>query len=93
MAELAAPLVAGNDLTTMSAATGTDLTKRAVIAVDQDPQGPAGTPRNEGWRALGAYQPPANGDRAVVLFNATDHEAAIATPRRVAIPPSYGLVH
>ena len=45
---LAAPLIAGNDLRSMSAATKTTLTNTEVIAVDQDPlgvQGPAASRR------------------------------------------------
>jgi len=41
-AMLAAPLIAGNDLCTMSESTRTILTNRAVIAVDQDPLGVQG---------------------------------------------------
>jgi len=39
---LAAPLIAGNDLRSMSAATRTTLTNSEVIAVDQDPLGMQG---------------------------------------------------
>jgi hypothetical protein len=39
---LAAPLIAGNDLRSMSAATRTTLTNTEVIAVDQDPLGMQG---------------------------------------------------
>ena len=39
---LAAPLIAGNDLRSMSATTKTTLTNAEVIAVDQDPLGIAG---------------------------------------------------
>ncbi|MGD0835736.1 MAG: glycoside hydrolase family 27 protein, partial [Polyangia bacterium] len=42
-AMLAAPLIAGNDITTMSAATTAILTNADVIAVDQDPLGKQGT--------------------------------------------------
>jgi alpha-galactosidase len=41
-AMLAAPLIAGNDLRSMSAATKTTLTNSDVIAVDQDPLGMQG---------------------------------------------------
>jgi alpha-galactosidase len=39
---LAAPLIAGNDLRSMSAATKATLTNTEVIAVDQDPMGVQG---------------------------------------------------
>ena len=39
---LAAPLIAGNDLRSMSAATKATLTNAEVIAVDQDPMGAQG---------------------------------------------------
>ncbi len=78
-AEMAAPLIAGNDLTTMSPATAAILTNRAVIAVDQDPLGRQGYPvSNSGGRWV-LTKPLANGDRAVVLFNETTNTAAIAT--------------
>ena len=41
-AMLAAPLIAGNDLRSMSAATKATLTNSEVIAVDQDPMGMQG---------------------------------------------------
>ncbi len=42
-AMLAAPLLAGNDLRSMSATTTTTLTNTEVVAVDQDPLGAQGT--------------------------------------------------
>jgi alpha-galactosidase len=72
---LAAPLLAGNDLRTMTPAIKAILTNKEVIAVDQDKLGkqgvrisPSGTARNDGnlevWaRAL------ADGGQAVGLFN------------------------
>ncbi len=66
---LAAPLLAGNDLSTMKPETVALLTNREVIAIDQDPAGKEGDRvRAEGpmeiWsRAL------ADGSTAVALFN------------------------
>ena len=78
-AELAAPLIAGNDLTHMSHDIFSILTNGAVIAVDQDPLGAQGYPvTNRGGRWV-LTKPLANGDRAVVLFNQTDRNATIAT--------------
>lgn len=78
-AEMAAPLIAGNDLTAMTQDTRRILTNRAVIAVDQDPlgrQGYAVASANGQWVLT---KPLANGDRAVVLFNQTDSPATITT--------------
>lgn len=78
-AELAAPLIAGNDLTHMSHAVFSILTNSAVIAVDQDALGVQGYPvtnRNGQWVLT---KPLANGDRAVVLFNQTNRSATIST--------------
>lgn len=66
---LAAPLLAGNDLRTMSAATEEILLDREVIAVDQDPAGHQGKriTKNgdlEVWSRLLA-----DGSQAVGLFN------------------------
>ena len=66
---LAAPLMAGNDLSTMSEETRRILTNREVIAVDQDPLGVQGhrAVRNgdtEIW-----VRPLEGGNQAVVLLN------------------------
>jgi len=66
---LAAPLIAGNDLSTMSAATTAILTNREIIAVDQDSLG------IEGRRAVRLadteiwVRPLVGGSQAVVLLN------------------------
>ena len=68
-AMLAAPLIAGNDLSTMSAVTTAILTNREVIAVDQDALG------IEGHRAVAGgdteiwVRPLAGGSQAVALLN------------------------
>jgi alpha-galactosidase len=66
---LAAPLIAGNDLSRMTPFTIELLTNREVIAVDQDPAGKQGyRVRQEGpfevW-----MKPMADGSRVVGLFN------------------------
>jgi alpha-galactosidase len=66
---LAAPLIAGNDLTKMTPATLTILTNPEVVAVDQDPGGAQGhrvrqTGPLEVW-----VKPLADGSKAVGLFN------------------------
>ncbi len=71
-AMLAAPLMAGNDMTAMSAETQSILLNKEVIAVDQDALGLAGE-RLRG--AAGPLQiwtrPLAGGDTAVLLLNET----------------------
>jgi alpha-galactosidase len=68
-AMLAAPLIAGNDLSKMDADTLRILTNKDVIAVDQDPLG------KQGQRALKEgdlevwVRPLQGGEHAVVLFN------------------------
>lgn len=78
-AELAAPLIAGNDLTEMSAASRAILLNRRVIAVDQDPLGVQGypVPNSAGYWVL--TKPLADGSRTVVLFNQTGWPATIST--------------
>lgn len=86
-AEEAAPLIAGNDLRSMSPATRAILTNRAVIAVDQDRLGMQGhcVYQNEGRWVL--TKPLAGGARAVVLFNQTGTTATItATARQLGLP-------
>ncbi|MGA8151366.1 MAG: glycoside hydrolase family 27 protein [Terriglobales bacterium] len=66
---LAAPLLAGNDLSKMSAETLAMLTNKEVIAVDQDPLGIQG----DRVSAVGPLEiwskPLAGGSKAVALFN------------------------
>jgi alpha-galactosidase len=78
-AEMAAPLIAGNDLTMMSPVTRSILTNAAVIAVDQDPLGRQGYPASNADGHWVLTKPLANGDRAVVLFNETNKAATIST--------------
>jgi alpha-galactosidase len=68
-AMLAAPLIAGNDLRTMSAETAAILTNPGVIAVDQDPLGIQGYKhRDEGEREIWV-RPLEGGDWAVAALN------------------------
>ncbi|KAA2247290.1 alpha-galactosidase [Solihabitans fulvus] len=79
-AEMAAPLIAGTDLRTMSPATREILTNRDLIAVDQDPLGAQGRPVTDGADGHWALSKPlADGSRAVTLFNETDAPATIST--------------
>jgi alpha-galactosidase len=69
---LAAPLLAGNDLTTMSPETRAMLTNREVIAIDQDRAGHQGDRvKAEGQLEIWA-KPLAGGAKAVGLFNTSD---------------------
>jgi alpha-galactosidase len=71
---LSAPLMAGNDLTSMSAETLEILSNREVIALDQDPLGKQATRvlAREGIEVW--VKPLSNGDRAVGVFNRADVE-------------------
>jgi len=72
---LAAPLMAGNDLRTMSAETRDILTNREVIAVDQDVLGRQGTRllAREGVEIWA--KPLRDGARALCLFNRGEAQA------------------
>jgi alpha-galactosidase len=77
-AMLAAPLIAGNDLSAMSPETRAILTNREVIAVDQDPLGQQGrrvakTGDLEVWA-----RPLKGGGRAVILLNRGKASARIS---------------
>jgi alpha-galactosidase len=79
---LAAPLLAGNDLATMTPATVALLTNPEVIAIDQDPRGIQG---ERVWvkGALEAWvKPLVDGSKAVGLFNRSDttRDAQAAVP-------------
>ncbi|MFF4568012.1 ricin-type beta-trefoil lectin domain protein [Streptomyces sp. NPDC001410] len=68
-----APLLAGNDLTTMSSETAAALKNQDVIAVDQDPRGLQGVKVAEDTTGLQVYGKvlAGTGNRAVVLLNRT----------------------
>jgi len=74
---LAAPLLAGNDLSKMSPSTLAMLTNKEVIAVDQDPLGKQG----DRVSAVGPTEiwskPLSNGALAVALFNRADSPSPI----------------
>ena len=74
---LAAPLLAGNDLSTMTPETQAILTNREVIAIDQDPAGRQGDRvKAEGGLEIWA-RPLAGGAQAVGMFNLTDQPAYV----------------
>jgi len=66
---LAAPLIAGNDLTRMTPYTQEMLTNREVIAVDQDPLGKQGFPVVQEGPFEVWQKPMADGSVVVGLFN------------------------
>ncbi len=74
---LAAPLLAGNDLSKMTPSTLALLTNKEVIAVDQDPLGKQG----DRVSAVGPTEiwskPLSNGAQAVALFNRADSSSPI----------------
>ncbi len=77
---LAAPLLAGNDLRSMSPAILEILTNRDVIAVNQDKEGKQGsriskTGDQETWA-----RPLAGGARAVAIFNRATEPATLTIP-------------
>jgi alpha-galactosidase len=66
---LAAPLIAGNDLRTMTPATREILTNKDVIAVDQDPLGKEGHRVSKNGELEVWSKELSGGSRAVVLLN------------------------
>jgi alpha-galactosidase len=83
----AAPLIAGNDVRTMSDATKTVLLNAEVIAVDQDSSGAQGILVSSGPPELQVWAKPlADGSRAVALLNRSAAPARIqANFRRAGI--------
>jgi alpha-galactosidase len=69
---LAAPLLAGNDLSKMTPETLAILTNREVIAIDQDPLGQQGDRVSEVGPLEIWAKPLKGGDKAVGLFNRND---------------------
>ena len=86
---MAAPLIAGNDIATMSPATREILTNREVIAIDQDRLGVQG---RRVWRDGNReiwMKPLAGGGRALLLFNRGESPAEIeATWEQLGWPRS-----
>ncbi|GAA0587062.1 ricin-type beta-trefoil lectin domain protein [Paractinoplanes ferrugineus] len=78
-AEMAAPLLAGNNLVNASATTLSILGNKAVIAVDQDSAGKQGRLVSSAGGLDVLAKPLANGDVAVVLFNEGASTATIST--------------
>ncbi len=75
---LAAPLIAGNDLRSMSKETLEILTNREAIAVDQDALGMQGRKVRDNGPQEVWMKPLADGSRAVILFNRGTEAGSIA---------------
>jgi alpha-galactosidase len=76
-AMLAAPLIAGNDVRSMTPEITEILTNKEVVAVDQDPLGRQGRRIKNGDQEIWA-RPLSDGSRALILFNRGAAEAEIA---------------
>ncbi|WP_132429868.1 glycoside hydrolase family 27 protein [Pseudonocardia endophytica] len=78
-AMMAAPLMAGNDVTAMPADVRDVLTAPGAVAVDQDPLGRQATRLRTDGRAEVWARPLADGSVAVALLNRGDAPTSIAT--------------
>ena len=86
---MAAPLMAGNDLRTMTDETKSILLNKEVIAVDQDPLGvQGGIVIDRGYGGQVWMKPLADGSKAVAFLNLTDRELAqYVRWSQIGIPP------
>ncbi len=92
---MAAPLITGNDLSTMSAATKAILTNREVIAVDQDPLGKQGrvVAGNGTNQEVWSKEMSGTNTRAVALFNRGTGSANITVQwSQIGIPAGAATV-
>ncbi|MGW6521699.1 ricin-type beta-trefoil lectin domain protein [Streptomyces sp. NPDC054962] len=87
-AEMAAPLIAGNDPRSASAATLSLYGNKDVIAVDQDSLGKQGTEMSSSGGLPVLTKPLAGGDVSVVLFNENSGAATITTSASTAGLPA-----
>ena len=86
---VAAPLIIGSDVASLSDSTVSMLTNREVLAVDQDPLGVQGTAIATSGSTQVWTKPLANGDRAVALFNrGTSSQTISTTADAVGLPYS-----
>ncbi|HZE70098.1 MAG TPA: glycoside hydrolase family 27 protein [Pyrinomonadaceae bacterium] len=79
-AMLAAPLLAGNDLRSMTPEVLAILTNRDVIAVDQDKLGKQGTRQSQSGDREIWSKPLSGGSRALAIFNRAKEEANVKVP-------------
>lgn len=87
---LSAPLLAGNDLRSMTPAVRDILANRAVIAIDQDPLGAEATRLSQQGNADVWVKRLANGDRAVMLLNRGSTPLNVSTTAQAAGLPAAG---
>ncbi len=87
---LAAPLLAGNDLSTMTPATLAMLTNRDVLAIDQDALGRQGDRLSQEGRHEIWSKPLTGGAIAVALFNRAESAETI-TLQLASVSPGGGL--
>ena len=87
-AMMASPLMAGNDLRSMTPETRDLLTNREVIAIDQDPLGAGGRPIIDRGYGLQVWlKPLANGAKAVAMLNLrSDSVDAAVRWQEIGIP-------
>jgi len=84
-AAMAAPLIAGADIRTLTPDDLAIYSNPEAIAIDQDPRGAQAVPISQNGKPAGSgglwvlSKPLADGDRAVVLFNSTDSPQTIST--------------
>jgi alpha-galactosidase len=76
---LAAPLILSDQVSALSAQSVSDLTDKAIVAVDQDPLGKQAAVVSSTATTDILARPLANGDRAVALFNTGSSTATIST--------------
>jgi alpha-galactosidase len=90
---MASPLIAGNDLRNMTAATIETLTNREAIGIDQDPLGIQGRiVRRDGQVEIWGGKRLFDGSQAVLVFNRGTAPAQVqVTPANIGIEASAGL--
>lgn len=91
---VAAPLIIGSDISTLSADAVNMLTNREALDISQDPMGVQGTPISTEGNGQVWVKPLANGDRAVALLNRGTVPTTISTDANtigLRHAPSYNL--
>lgn len=76
---MAAPLIAGNDITSMSADVRTVLTNPDVLAINQDPAGQQARRVHDFGETEVWAKPLSDGSRAVALLNRSNNTATVST--------------
>jgi alpha-galactosidase len=92
---MAAPLITGNDLSTMSTTTKATLTNKEVIAVNQDPLGKQGRVVDTPGSSLEVWSKELSGTntRAVALFNRSSGTASMTVQwSKIGIPAGAATV-